>query len=197
MRTIPTPAKMIKKITTKIKPQERGISLVFVTLLIPVIMVIGTLIIDGGRYYITYSQLNFLSREILSSAFITLNNKFIQSADQNYNYICSQLVKPEICSEKKIQNFLSISQRKNIVEDSQTLMDINAEINHFLSSELQSLSLNSENIITEIDYQDLQNSVLVRTQITYEPLRYFSYFLNSHHDSPQQISIQKTKTLQF
>lgn len=109
-----------------------GIALVLTVLVMPVLLLIGALIVDGGRFYITQSQLNFQAQQATQSGLITLNQIFLTKAEENYEETCTEEplpeVLPEICEDPIMENFLALTEKQALISQHSTLNTLTQDI---------------------------------------------------------------------
>ncbi len=94
---------------------EDGFVLPFMAILLPIFMLIGTLIVDGGNLYIRHDQIRFLAQEGANSGILTLGNMLENKAKNNFNTICSVEFPPAKCSSSNIFDFLNNTDIQNII----------------------------------------------------------------------------------
>jgi len=94
---------------------EDGFVLAFTAILLPVFMLIGVLIIDGGNLYIRHEQVRHLSKEGANSGILVLEGLLDAKAQNNYNSICVGTPLPVVCSSTNIFDFLSSTEVQNII----------------------------------------------------------------------------------
>ena len=95
--------------------QEDGLVLALSALVLPVMLLIGALMIDGGQLYIRHGEVEHLSRQSGQSGLLALSEIIIAQATQNYNAQCNVLLPPSRCGSNNLFDFLSETDLNNLI----------------------------------------------------------------------------------
>jgi len=95
--------------------QKDGLTLTLTALSLPIILLIGVLIIDGGKLYLRHSQIEHLSRQSGQSGLLQLSVLINDQATANYQVLCQVETPPEQCDSSNLFDFLSETEIRDII----------------------------------------------------------------------------------
>lgn len=94
--------------------------LVFLAMLLPVLLLMTVLVIDGGRRYIRFAELKYLASSAAHSGMIEVSNLLTQRATANFLTVCAEAPPPEFCSSQNIYAFLTTDEIDQIIQNPST-----------------------------------------------------------------------------
>ena len=99
----------------KIIVQEDGLVLAFSALVLPILLLIGAIMIDGGQLFIRHGEIEHLSRQSGQSGLLKIAEILEASAHQNYQNTCEAPLPPSKCSSQNMFDFLSHSEVNQLI----------------------------------------------------------------------------------
>lgn len=99
---------------------DQGIVTVLFALLLPVMMAMFALVIDGGNLYIRHAELQFLAQQSSSSGLLAFSKVIETRAEQNKLAACTVIfpaLPPPICSSSNSFNFVSDNEILSLYAD--------------------------------------------------------------------------------
>ena len=97
-------------LTDGILHDQSGFVTALTALMLPMILLMGALIIDGGNLYLRQSQIQHLSRQAGHSGLMVFSDLLKTQAQNNYRVICNTEEPPDICSSHNPFDFLANSE---------------------------------------------------------------------------------------
>ena len=171
--------------------QEKGLVMVFTAMVLPVILMIGALIIDGGSLYTRHSEIEHLSRQSGQSGLLELSKILELQATQNYAVQCSVETPPAKCSSSNLFEFLTATEIQNIVLNGTNQNTVTTNVETFSLNYDPQSNLTEENITTTYPYlyeiNDTEVKILVEIN-TLPDLLMGKFLTNDRAISYQSVS---------
>lgn len=95
--------------------QDDGMVLAFVAMVLPVVLLIGALMIDGGLLYIRHGEIEHLSRQSGQSGLLALSQALETEASNNYQDLCDVEFPPSLCDSTNLFDFLTETEINDLV----------------------------------------------------------------------------------
>jgi len=131
---------------------DKGLVLGVTALALPLFLLIGTLVVQGGQLYIRQAQLQFVARQAANSSLIPVSNLLKVRAEQNYQATCAVDLPPSICSSDDLFDFLSLAQIQVILAESSTYSLVQTEAQSFVEITDPAALLSSDELTVEFPY---------------------------------------------
>ncbi|GEM_PF-4424628 len=157
-------------------------------MLLPVLLFMAVLLIDGGRRYIRFAELKHLSASVAASGMIELSNLLTQKATANLSALCSEVPLPALCSSQNIYAFLSTDEVDQIVQDpatrSKIFNNVLAYAKSFDPQTKDPIKDNEINMTFPLNYSYGNSMVTLRVDLTDNEIPLFGTFLTQQGKIP-------------
>lgn len=163
-------------------------------MLLPVLLFMAVLLIDGGRRYIRFAELKHLSASAANSGMIELSELLTEQATANFLAFCSEVPPPPFCETQNIYAFLTPDEVDQIVQSPNTRSKILTNILNYATSfdpQTRDPIRDEEiNMTFPINYYYGAPVVTLKVDLTDTETRLFNTFLTQRSQNP--ITFQAT-----
>ncbi len=168
---------------------EKGIVTVLIALLLPIMLGMIALVIDGGNLYIRHSELNFLAQASTTSGLLEFSRILENEAQTNKTTLCTVVppeIPPAICSSDNMFDFITDSEILMIFSDTSTQNKVEENSKNFAKIYDKQTKIKNENIEVFFgkDFHLGDSKIELQVKLKETPDRFFSLIL------PQEASIE-------
>jgi Flp pilus assembly protein TadG len=164
---------------------ESGLVLVLTALVLPVILLLGTMVLQSGQSYQRQAQLQFLARQSANRALLKVSRHFENQARANYQSQCGVELPPSICSSDDWADFLSVSEAVALAQSDTLREEVKATVESFALQYDPAQALMVEAVRSEFPLTQIADRISLRVTFS-EPLRNWVGAFNS----PEEVTIE-------
>ena len=159
----------------------QGFTLVFIAALLPVILALGVLAVDGGNFYVRHSEMKNLARGAAHSGAIVLVSELKTRAEENYTQQCTVAPPPQNCNSSSMFDFLTDSEINELIYSLDTQNEISNNVSDFGIAFDPSSQLESSNFEVTFphNYYTGSSSVSIKVKIEQRPTQFFSGIISN------------------
>lgn len=145
---------------------ESGMVVAFVALSLPVLLLIGVLVLQGGQLFIRQAQLQFVARQAANSSVVLVAQMLQQAAESNYENLCRGVDLPSVCASDQWQDFLSLTEVQNFTGTADFQQQVVTEAKTFAVQTDPQAALMSDQVVVDFPgLESLGNQLVVQVQI--------------------------------
>jgi len=161
---------------------EKGIVAALIALLLPVMLGMIALVIDGGNLYIRHSELHFLAQSASTSGLLEFSKSLETKAEGNKTVLCTVVPPasvPSICSSNNLFDFLSDTEILTLFSDLSVVNNVKENVKDFAKIYDTQTKIKNENIEVFFgkDFHLGDKKIELQVKLEETPDRFFSSIL--------------------